>query len=349
MQQTTLMMEELRAICSDVWIQDERSFLFRDELIGADAVDQIKQAEVGADADSRFAPLIDRLRDHLYAKCYTRNYLEIASTESHSMSIVKGTPSEFLATLIEANATSLAWDDGWKIYQVGADGRISIQKGDRSRAANPGEFARDDYSGAGPKIGESVSLRVYPGSTQLQSVFYFTFGATLSDQFDEYAMVRFYFNITADSAAFLLKHLSCSLNHYLIPYRYKSLATPDLYRRADAAILYVSKRYFHIVADLIEQLYPHLMDKLRHEVPLFCLEWLPGIGVADDTGTGESFGKHRCRLLAQGLVEAWAEEASGADQKLEAVKLVFERQGLNLETPYLNAGTCDIFTTPDLT
>ncbi len=56
-------------------------------------------------------------------------------------------------------------------------------------------------------------------SSDMQQGFYFSFGNALSDQFDDYALLRFYFNVKAEGAADLLHRVSSRFNHYAIPYR----------------------------------------------------------------------------------------------------------------------------------
>lgn len=323
------LIKELKEICSDLQIHDKTTFSFRGELF------QVPQEDVNLKQQDE--NLVASVLEVLYSQCYMRTHK--AELEWYDPSQIE----EWRSHLTQANQTKKAWDRGWKIYQVNPDGRISILKADRSRAANPGEFVRDELTGHGPQVGQLVELCVYPGTWDLHPGFYFAFGSTLTDQFDEYALVRFYFNVTSFGAVELLRQLSTSLNFYHIPFRYKCLADPRSYQRADAAVLYISKRYLNIVADLVEVAYPTFKPYLRSEIPLLCYEFLPGVGMADDTGTGESFGKHRCKLLAQALVYAWRENVSSVEEKLNAVQTQFEREGLSLEAPYLNAAVLNIF------
>lgn len=325
------LMKELQELCRDFQIQDAHSFLFRGEHF------QTTQNNKNSKQDQD-TMLVDSLLEVLYSKCYMRVYsTDVEQAESFN------DDDKWMSLLEQANQTQLTLDRGWCIYQVNSDGRISVQKADRSRAANPGEFVRDTFTGNAPQIGQLVDLCVYPGSSELQSVFYFAFGSTLTDQFDEYALVRFYFNVTASGAPELLRRLSTTLNYYSIPYRYKCLARPRFYNRADAAVLYISKRYLNIVADIVDEFYPSIKTYLRSGIPMFCYEFLPGIGVADDTGTGESFGKHRCRLLAEALVHAWTDNLYCVEEKIELIRKRFESEGLSLQIPYLNAGARDVF------
>lgn len=325
--------DELAEIFAALQIHDWYSFSFRNAppiCVGT------QPAGMASAGDARTA-LLNSLRDVLYGSCYTRNYAPGEMPASQYL----------VPQLMQANQTPDRWDPGWSIYQLGSDGRVSVQKGERSRTALIGEYATNKAPGMPPQVGDQVNLRVYPGSAELQPGFYFSFGSTLSDQFDEYALLRFYFNVRAEGAAELLRTVTGRMNHYAIPYRYKTLTDAAAYTRADAAVLYVARRYFHIVASLLEASAETLSFLLRPETPMFCKTLRPGIGLAEEPGTGESFGMHRCRLLAEGVLDAWMAGQQSAQARMEAVEKCFAAGGLDLDLPYLNARSADLYTLTD--
>jgi hypothetical protein len=63
-----------------------------------------------------------------------------------------------------------------------------------------------------------------------------------------------------------------------------------------------------------------------------------GVSLAEDPGTGESFGMHRCRLLADGLWWAWRAGRRGTAERLAAVGDAFERAGVSIEHPWRSPG-----------
>jgi hypothetical protein len=80
---------------------------------------------------------------------------------------------------------------------------------------------------------------------------------------------------------------------------------------------------------------------LQTEVPLFTLRLADGFAFADDTGTRESFGMSRCRLLAQGIWHAHSEGAQQSEERLAAVDGQFRAEGISLERPWLGASLID--------
>lgn len=314
--------DELAGICAAMQIHSPAAFSFRSELP--------YRVNASLPGDGGHAALLEALRNVLYATCYTR---PSAAGETQ--------PANLVPQLSQANRSRDRWDGGWVIYQLGADGRISAQKGERSRWAVVGEYATGKAPGMPPRVGDTVHMRVCPGSADVQAGFYFSFGETLSDQFDEHALLRYYFNIRAAGAAALLSAVSAQFNHYAIPYRYKTLSDAASYVRADAAVLYVAKRYHSIAAALLKALGDPLGAWLRPETPMFCKTLRPGVGIAEEPGTGESFGMHRCRLVAEGIVDAWTMGTQSVAARLEAVEKRFSASGISLERPYLNARSVD--------
>jgi hypothetical protein len=100
----------------------------------------------------------------------------------------------------------------------------------------------------------------------------------------------------------MVSELTGALNRFHTPFQLKTPTAPALYDRTDAAVLYVGGRYFPITARIVA----FVLEKVRLEptTPLFTKTLWPGIGAAVEPGTGESFGSHRCRLTAEGIVDA---------------------------------------------
>ena len=63
----------------------------------------------------------------------------------------------------------------------------------------------------------------------------------------------------------------------------------------------------------------------------------PGVAFAEDPGGGESFGEHRCLLLAEAVVTAAERGLGGAEDRLEVVRERFAEAGTTLDAPYLGS------------
>jgi hypothetical protein len=320
--------EELAAALDRFTIHTRWTFGFDDEPI----VD-VRMAPAAAIPDGDHGPLIRAIQTTFYDRCYARRPARAAAIR----------PAEDLTRRLEAANTSReGWDKGWAVHQFGANGQVFVRKGERERIAVPGTFLSETMVGA-PQLGATVSLRVPRESLDAQSGYYFAFGETLDELADQLSVVRFYFNCRAENAPALFGELTSSLNRYQTPFHLKAPTGPAGYGRADAAVLYVGARYFAIVARLVLQLRERV--PLEDAVPLFTKRLWPGVGVAMEPGSGESFGSHRSRLAAEGLVEAWR-RGGRRETRLMAVAERFAAAGLDVARPWLGAGAVDQFALP---
>jgi hypothetical protein len=302
------------------------------------------------------ACLIEKLTGQLYECCYVRSLDCDAYAASDELredfreqsideqSIDENlTDEDLTASFHTANDNKDGWDPGWQIYQTGSDGRLFVQKGDRSRAVLAGEYSTYKWPGVAPVAGDFVSVRMFAGSTDVQPSFFFAFGRTLSDQFDEYAIVRFYFHVSAQQAPNLMAQITADLNRYQIPFKFKALIQAKLYTRKDAAVLYVARRYYPVVAMLLIDMQRDGAICLKEGNPLFTRTLSPGIGIAEDPKAGVSFGMHRCNLLARGLAKAWQKGVQDCRTKMQAIEDEFVANQLSLDCAYLNPGSTNFF------
>jgi hypothetical protein len=336
---------ELAAALSAFKILTPFSFSFAGELpsdIGATAPGPgWAGAGLASAEDSRPDEFLAKgIQATLYNRCYAHR---LGPPPAQSVNATKQ-DTAFSRRLDEANTGRERWDPGWQIYQFGANGQIFARKGERVRTAMPGAFVSETFPGMAPQIGTNVSLRAPRAATGVQPGYYLAFGETLEELADQLSLVRFYFHCSAESAAPLLDALTSALNRFQVPFQAKAPLVPEAYDRRDALVVYVGARYCHITARIVA-----LVRKtvpLAPSVPLFTKRLWPGIGVAVEPGTGESFGSHRCRLVAEGIVDAWREGKEDVPARLRAVATRFAAAGLDLARPYLGPGWIDVFAPP---
>lgn len=279
-------------------------------------------------------PLVQALQGLFYTRAYVRDF---GAPEPAPLPPDTGFP----ARLARANRGRSFWDPGWAVYRTGPAGQVFVHKGGRHRSATPGEYAT--ATGALPGVGSFVWLRALSDSFTTQPGFYYLFGETLPGAWDDSGLVRFYLHTTSAGVCDLVEHLTGQLNRYLVPYRMKTLTDPSAYGRADGTVLYVSREVFQTVARILLTLPGPVADGLRPRVPLFTWRLRPGVGVAEEPNNGESFGMHRCRLAAEGVVEAWKQGRQTLEARLRAVRERFDHHGVRFDQPYLNPGSCDYF------
>jgi hypothetical protein len=181
----------------------------------------------------------------------------------------------------------------------------------------------------------------------MQPGYYYALGQTSTDVQDDRDLIRIYWNVGADDVASLLRLLTQTLNRFYVPFRFKCQTNPANYTRIDGTVLFLSWRYYHFVAELIvQEVLPGIAARLDVDTPLFTKRLADGLSVAEDPGGGESFGVHRCRLVAEGV---WAAFEQGCNALSDAERFAvvasrFTRDGLDIQRPYLNAGSQDTYT-----
>jgi hypothetical protein len=330
---STTIEQDLTAVLGSVIILSPESFgLSGEPAIAVSAV----PAPAGYPAHLLPAePLVRALQNLLYARCYSHRL-------GDPVTDVPPPDPALVGRLSQANHSRERWDPGWVIYQFGANGQVYVMKGERQHLAQPGEYLAAT-PGLPLQVGSQVTLWVTRESVNVQPGFYYMFGEVPPDTWDDYWLVRYYFHCRPADVAELVAHLTASLNRSQVPFRMKALSDSAHYTRTDAMVLYCARRYHRVVAWAIAELSKAAAAALRPAVPLFSKRLRPGVGFAEDPKTGESFGMSRCRLVAEGIVDAWRMSYQSVPARQQAVAARFSLNGLSLERPYLNAGSVDLF------
>ncbi len=292
-------------------------------------------------------PLVLHLTQQLYQHCYCSRFDGTLRDAAVFTPPAEVEQIAFSARLSAGNTGQDRWDTGWRIMSMLPSGQVLAQKGDRVRVLWGGEFVTIGSAGVPPAPGAGIQIYMPHESWTLQPGYYYVLGTETVDAQDDRDLIRVYWNVGTDEVASLVQLLTHTLNRFTVPFRFKCQVNPAAYARIDGTVLFVSRRYYHFVAELIETyVLPGIGARLDTETPLFTKRLAPGLSVAEDPGTGESFGMHRCRLLAEGALTAFEHGDRTGDGELLLAAVVdrFKRDGLDLEHPYLNAGSRDVYT-----
>lgn len=279
-----------------------------------------------------------RLQHWLYQNCFCHR-LTAGNHQGEPAAAVPG--RSLLTELSQANSGQDCWDSGWEIVEISANGRVAAKKRELARDFWPGEFISLEGPGLPPRAGMKLKAFFPKGSAAMQPGFYFAFGNSAEEEFDELSVVRFYWAIRSSGAAALMQSITGSLNRFQVPFRLKTPVDSSFYGRLDAAVLYVNKRFYQISAVLLARIYGGIRNHLAPLTPLFTKRLAPGLSLAEDPGTGESFGMQRCRLLAEAIWNAHTGPGQQAQPRLEAVLRQLELAGVRPDRPYLCAGSVD--------
>ncbi|MGB7752744.1 MAG: lanthionine synthetase LanC family protein, partial [Candidatus Acidiferrales bacterium] len=202
----------------------------------------------------------------------------------------------------------------------------------------------DTGNGELPDPAARVRLRFAKELLGLSPGFYMAVSDVEMPDFHGADVVRFYWHLRPEAAVPLMQALTRELNCACLPFRFKVVNDRDAFSRCDAAVLYVPKSRYAPVAQILERIYPKISERLNERVPAFTKRLAPGLGFAEDPGTKhDSFGTHRCYLLAEGMFRAWQEGRKSLPDRLKIVEAHFAENEISLETPHLNPGSADIY------
>ena len=171
--------------------------------------------------------------------------------------------------------------------------------------------------------------------------FYLALSDATSSELHTDRILRLYWNLRGDGAAPFIDATTTILNQAGVAFKAKVLRSPGQFSRCDAGVLYLQRsdylRHRHLIANIHTRAAPWLSRR----TPVFTKPLAPGLALAEDTGTGRSFGMDRCRLVAEGAVRAHTRGAKSLHQRVSAVAGCFAEAELDLDRPYLAAGSTD--------
>lgn len=271
--------------------------------------------------------LLFNLQNRLYRDFYCAGRA-VATTSDGGAPAYGRTP--FVQRLSLANSGRGGTQDGWDMRAHDGDGLLLAREGLVVRAA-PSAIVGDAECRRG---GAKVRLRSPKESLGVSPGFYMAFGDAALSPSVEGGLARLYFNLSPDGAVLLMGGISAELNGAGLPFRLKVLNNPAAFGRCDSVVLYFQRKDLRQVAACVAAIYPSIDRALSAAVPSFTKRLADGIGYAEDPGQGDSFGQHRCRLLAEGLIGAFESGRHAAADVLRAVEERFRAEGIDLDRPY---------------
>ncbi len=154
-------------------------------------------------------------------------------------------------------------------------------------------------------------------------------------------IVRLYWNLRKDGAEPFISATTTNLNRAGVAFKVKVLRSPGQFSRCDAGVLYLTRSDYFLHRHLVANIHTRVAPWLRRRTPVFTKPLAPGLALAEDTGTGRSFGMDRCRLIAEGAVRAHEHTTTSLRHRLSAVADCFIEAGLDIDRPYLAPGSTD--------
>ena len=281
--------------------------------------------------------LLMGLQSRLYEDFYCRGSAGPTKDEAIAQRPAVGmTP--FVEALSSANSGQGFWDESFRFGALERDLTIVDRADLRLWVRSEDVIAAD---GLEISPGARVKVRMPSEMTGMSPGYYMALGEVDFDESETTTHLRFYWNLRAEGAPEFIRLFTLELNRRSLPFRLKVLNDENAYVRCDAGVLYVKKRDREAVGEVVELVYASLADRLRPDTPALTKSLAPGLGLAEEPEEAESFGLHRCQLIAEGLVEAHERGLRTVVERLDAIADRFGRDGILLAAPYLNRGSLD--------
>ncbi|MBD2292460.1 hypothetical protein H6G06_02925 [Anabaena sphaerica FACHB-251] len=293
-----------------------------------------------------------QLRNFLYSAYYNVASQPILSPEQEETNgksdpnlenkSLFGVDLEFYDRLHTRNKSEGYWSHNWQVVREETDGTLAVHKNGLTLHVDPNWHLLPTHHGV--TVGKFVSIKM--PKNLVQNGFYMAVANAGSQ--NNHEITRIYFNLTPEGAAAVMESLTEQLNNIGISFSFKALYNPSDYRRYDSAVLYFNKGKYEVVHPILQKIYAENQFYFQEQVPLFTKLLAPGLACAEEPeqkfGEQESFGTHRCQIIANGLIAAWQQGDDSPESRMASIFKHFSSQKIQLQCPYLNPRSKDVYT-----
>jgi hypothetical protein len=273
--------------------------------------------------------LLHAVQTRLYQDFYLRGVASPTSWDSTG-----GLPAARAAVigrLSSANAGDGFWESGWTLVSAGPDEAVVSRDGLQLRV-RPEDCPVPLE--ASPRPGP-VRLRMPKEFLNLSPGFYMAAGDRELLPDGSRPLVRVYWNLRVAGAVPFVRAATTALNYAEVPFRLKVLLDAGGFVRCDAGVLYL-RGLDDDARDGLTLVYRDVTGHLKAGTPALTQVLHPGVAFAEDPGGGFSFGQHRMRLLADGLIRAAERGQTSLPDRLRTVTERFAEAGVSLQRPFLS-------------
>lgn len=293
-------------------------------------------------ADALAVRMTVALAHQLYRDCYIRGHPVPTGVEGPTPPL-SGAPSPVHRLLADLPLARSTWQPGWTVRTL-VGSRIVVTHGDLSLWVRNVNCLVDDGE---PMPGRSAALLLPAVSSTLSPGFVVVNGARLPSPRPADTLVRVYWNVRWEAAGELLGHLTTELNRTGVGHVIKVLADVAHQRRRDAAVLLLTASAFSDAAPVVRSVADRLHRDVRPGTPAFTQEVARGVGVAECSSDGASFGEMRCTALAAAILGTDAAHPHvSADARFDAVLSHLRASGFRPDAPHLNPDSTAEYTLP---
>jgi hypothetical protein len=269
------------------------------------------------------------LENLIYSRYYCRWEPPDARVLAEGVSGVDG----FMWRFYEAIGDASYWDPGWSVvsreegYAFVSNGALMVLVED---------FARLDPATAAPT--EAVRLRLPCARPYLTPGFFYVMSPAGPLRREE-PTVRLYMNLSPEGAPLVARALLTGLGEQGVRFEAKFGNDPRRYARLETGVLYIGAEGAATAARLLRAAAEAEPTLWREGTPLFAHPLGRGLAAAENPTSRqeqvpESFGQHRCRLTAHGILAALRAEAAPTAW-LAYVAAAFAAEDVSVDRPYV--------------
>lgn len=286
-------------------------------------------------------PAVDAaaLASVLYADWYLRGSTADGPAEEPAPTI--GPLDLDLTDLLrEAHVDARRWEPGWSVDGVSSQGRVAVTRDGRRRIVARVDVLPEARACLPPRPGDAVRVVARRDVLDEATAFWFAYGGDWDESSLPPVLVRVYWNVPRRCAPALVAALTASLAETGTPYSLKVGVAERDGDRPDRAVLYLARDRFRAATPAIRRAHAAVEDALVPHVPRLTRRLAPGLALADDPGTGDSFGQHRCGLVADAIHSDGA-GTGGSEERVAAIVAHLTAAGLDPARPHLRSASED--------
>jgi HopA1 effector protein family len=298
-----------------------------------------KLQQLSVDLQQKY--LVAQVQSYLYDLYFSHSPIgisELAAIAQQPQTIennlIDGINIDFYPRLQQSNTSRGYFDPGWEIIAKTDWGELIVVKDGLHLYIEPQQhLAPEDYQAAPGTI-----VSIYLPHNLVGQDTYIAIGNAGIPRGSE--LIQIYFNFTPDAAIDINYKLTSALNKQSIPFQFAILHDPARFDRYDAGTLELAQSDYRSVQSVLAEIYQAHQTAFSPHIPLFSKELAPGLGLVE-VPESDTFGQHRCQILATGLVMAIDLGQIAATEKLNTIHHTFQIAGIDLVQPHLTPAAVD--------